>query len=159
MYMRRGSRAASRHARRNMSTGKPLLRDNGIESASAGYESMRRKTQDGGIVLLTGGSGRTGRIIAQRLVASRGYRLRVLTRSAKRATAALDSAGVAPADYDIVVGDVTSQDDLRRALTPDVRHVVYAAGGENVDATDVNCTGVDRFANAAEVTGSSTYFL
>ena len=135
--------------------------------ASAGYDSMatrQRHAQNDAIVLLTGGSGRTGRIIARRL-ASRGFRLRILTRNAERATAALDGAGVAPAAYEIVVGDVTSRDDLRRALAPDaatgarVHHVVYAAGGENVDSALVNFQGVDNAARAARAAGLAGRFV
>ena len=116
------------------------------------------------IVLLTGGSGRTGRLIARRL-AARGYYLRVLTRNETRARAALDGANVPRDAYDIVVGDVTSREDLRRAFAPSsglgarVMHVVYAAGGENVDARAVNCRGVDNAAREAAAAGLAGRFV
>ena len=117
-------------------------------------------------VLVVGGAGRVGRLVVERLVAE-GRAVRVMTRDANSepARALLQET---KGDVEVVVGDVGSEEDCRRA-TKGVKQCVACFGAQRIgklsdlvsapEETDarhpysVNYLGVERLARCAEEAG------
>lgn len=66
--------------------------------------------------IVTGASGRTGRLTLQRLVSSPDFSARGLVRSRSRAVETLAAAGITDCDDVLVEGDVRDVDSLRKAF-------------------------------------------
>jgi len=116
-------------------------------------------------VLVVGGAGRVGRLVVERLVAD-GRSVRVMTRDANSepARSLLRTKG----DVEVIVGDVGSEEDCRRA-TEGVKQCVACFGAQRIgklsdlvsapEETDarhpysVNYLGVERLARCAEEAG------
>ena len=116
-------------------------------------------------VLVVGGAGRVGRLVVERLVAE-GRAVRVMTRDANSEPARALSQ--TKGDVEIIVGDVGSEEDCRRA-TKGVKQCVACFGAQRIgklsdlvsspEETDarhpysVNYLGVERLARCAEEAG------
>lgn len=109
-------------------------------------------------VLVTGGTGFIGSHTAQALAQS-GWRVRLLVRDQKRASAWFDKRGIAVDSY--VVGDISSAVDMKRAVEG-CEAVVHAAAIVGLDARDaaeterVNVEGTKNVIDAALAAGVKT---
>jgi len=102
-------------------------------------------------VLVTGATGFIGWHAAARL-AEAGHRVRVLARSAERAGRVLGPLGIA--DEDIVVGDMTDEAAVARALE-DCEAVVHAAAAVSVTRPGAGDAFGDNVAGTRNVIGGA----
>lgn len=117
---------------------------------------MNEDTQDGSrLVLVTGATGFTG-LHATAALRAAGHRVRVLVRSAEKARQLLEPLGIG-AD-DVVVGDMTERDAVRRAARgcDAVIHaaaVVSVTGAADERAFDANAEGARVVLGEANAAG------
>ena len=112
----------------------------------------------GKMVLVTGGTGRTG-AIASRLLLKQGYCLRLFTRNASKARAMFE--GVPRWQLSAFEGELGDSRSVRAAFdandvvapssppSPPISHVLFAAGGEQADYDAVNNRGLSYCAAEA----------
>lgn len=98
--------------------------------------------------LLTGATGRTGKIVSN-LLLEKGYNLCIFCRDEEKARQIFDK------DLDrikFIEGDLANVKDIQSAFTSNndlLSHVVFMAGGEGADYKCVNYKGVAEFAKQA----------
>lgn len=114
---------------------------------------------DGRLALVTGATGRTGRI-ATNLLLEDGFCVRVFSRNATKTVASFAGA---QHEVEVAEGDLGSSSDVRSAFAPrdtsgesTVSHVLFAAGGEEADFDAVNRRGVAYCAAEATAAGASS---
>lgn len=120
---------------------------------------MRRRSTAASTVLVTGGTGSTGRAVVDELVA-KGYRVRCVVRSVERASKPTSlgkyTNGDAPS-VELVKGDITDAGSIRDAMVAEPRpsFVVLAHGPSKACPPDVaDVQGMRYIVSAAEAAGS-----
>ena len=113
------------------------------------------------MILVAGGSGRLGSDVVARLVA-RGLPVRVMTRDAARAGAALARSGIDRSSVEIALGDVRDKAAVRSAVTgvTTVVSAIQGFGGTHaLGVTAVDAEGNRTMIEAADAAGVQHFVL
>lgn len=124
------------------------------------------------LALVTGGTGRTGRLVCQ-LLADQGFSLRILARNVTQAQTLLapllssSSSPTTPASNNNAIvefcqADMGQPDTIAAAFdstTRPITHVVYTAGGDDTDYNAVSYQGVATCAQQAARVGTVQHFV
>ena len=116
------------------------------------------------LALVTGGSGRTGRMVCQLLV-ERGFALRVLARNVTKAQECLLPLLPETAVVEFCPGDLAQPHSVQAAFATTssrqrpLTHVVYTAGGDDTDYYAVSYKGVALCAQEAARSGTVQHFV
>lgn len=99
------------------------------------------------VCLLTGATGRTGKVVASKLL-EQGWNLKIFCRDEQKARNLFQDN---LPNIEFCQGDLENPDDIEKAFSSsnELTHVIFMAGGEDADYKLVNNKGVSMFAEYA----------